>query len=79
MNETLPRNLALVVCRVGPGGVKPGKSALTSTDRDPPTTAQRRKLRTLCGPVQAVSGGKRYPRGLFVPNDGDQGRWLNVG
>ena len=75
VNETLKRNLALVVCRVGRGGVKPGKSALNSTDPGPPTTAQRRKLRTLCGPVQAVSGGKRNPRGLFVPNDGDQGRW----
>jgi hypothetical protein len=48
---TLKRNFALVVCRVGPGGVRPGKIAPTSTDRGAPTTAQRRKLRTDCGPV----------------------------
>jgi hypothetical protein len=49
----------LGVCGVGPGGVSPGKITPTSTDRGAPTTAKRRKLRTVCGPVEAVGVGQR--------------------
>jgi hypothetical protein len=52
-------NYRLSACRIGPGGVRPAKIASTSTDRDAPTTAQRGKLRTVCGPVEAVGVGQR--------------------
>jgi len=63
----LNRNLALVVCRVGPGGVRPGKIAPTGADPDPPITANRHKLRTDCGPqTRLAAGGRgngfRHPR-----------------
>ncbi len=52
----MKRNLALDVCQVGLGGARPGKIALSSTDRGTPATAQQAQT---ADRLRTGTGGRR--------------------